>query len=52
MSLGLIVLVVLIVVLVGALPRWPHARRWGYTPSGILGVIVLVIVVLFAMGRI
>jgi Protein of unknown function (DUF3309) len=51
MSLGTILLIVLILVLIGALPTWPHARSWGYGPSGIAGVVVVVLVVLFIMGR-
>ena len=51
MSLGTILLVVVILMLVGVLPVWPHATSWGYGPSGILGVVLLVVVVLFVMGR-
>ncbi len=51
MSLGTILLIVLILLLVGAIPAWPHARSWGYGPSGIVGVILLVVLVLFLMGR-
>ena len=51
MSLGTIVLIVVILLLVGALPAWPHARSWGYGPSGLLGVILVIVVVLFLMGR-
>ena len=51
MSLGTILLVVLILMLVGVLPLWPHASSWGYGPSGILGVVLVVVVVLFLMGR-
>jgi len=52
MSLGTIVLIVLILVLIGALPSWPHSRSWGYFPSGALGVVVLILIVLLLMGRI
>ena len=52
MSIGTIVLIILILVLIGALPTWPHSRGWGYYPSGIAGVIVLVLIVLLLMGRI
>lgn len=52
MSLGTILLIVLILMLVGAIPAWPHSRSWGYGPSGGLGLVVLVIVVLLVMGRI
>lgn len=49
--LGTILLIVLIVMLLGALPAWPHSRGWGYYPSGIFGVVLLVIVVLLLMGH-
>ena len=51
MSLGTIVLIVLILMLIGAVPSWPHSRGWGYGPSGVLGLVVIVIVVLLLMGR-
>jgi hypothetical protein len=51
MSLGTILLIVLILMLIGAIPSWPHSRSWGYAPSGVLGLVVLVIVVLLLMGR-
>ena len=51
MSLGTILLVIVILMLVGVLPVWPHASSWGYGPSGILGVVLLVVVVLFVLGR-
>jgi hypothetical protein len=51
MSLGTILLIVLILILVGVLPTWPHARSWGYGPSGIAGVVLLIVLVLFLMGR-
>jgi len=50
-SLGTILLIVLILALVGVLPLWPHARSWGYGPSGIVGVVVVILIVLFVMGR-
>lgn len=52
MSLGLILLIVVILLLVGAIPTWPHSRSWGYAPSGILGVVLVIILVLFLLGRI
>ena len=52
MSLGTILLVVLVLALVGVIPTWPHSRSWGYGPSGILGLIVVVLLVLLLMGRI
>lgn len=51
MSLGTILLIVLILVLIGVLPTWPHARSWGYAPSGIVGVVLVIVIVLFLMGR-
>ena len=52
MSLGTILLIVLILMLVGVLPVWPHATSWGYGPSGIVSVILVVVLVLFLMGRV
>jgi hypothetical protein len=52
MSLGTILLIVLVLMLIGAFPSWPHSRSWGYGPSGGLGLVVLVIVILLVMGRI
>ena len=52
MSLGTILLIILILILVGTLPSWPHSQSWGYGPSGGVGLIVLIIVVLLVMGRI
>lgn len=52
MTLGTILLLVLILMLIGAIPTWPHSRSWGYAPSGGLGLVVLVLLVLLLMGRI
>jgi len=52
MSLGTILLIVLILMLIGAFPAWPHSRNWGYAPSGGLGLVVIIIVVLLLLGRI
>jgi len=52
MSLGTILLIILILFLVGALPRWPHSANWGYYPSGGLGTLIIIIIVLMLMGRI
>ena len=49
--LGTILLVVLIVILLGAIPVWPHSRGWGYGPSGGLGLVLLIVIVLILMGR-
>jgi hypothetical protein len=51
MSLGAILLVVVILLLVGAFPAWPHSRSWGYAPTGVVGVVLLILVVLLLMGR-
>ncbi|NDP40043.1 MAG: DUF3309 domain-containing protein [Rhodoferax sp.] len=52
MSLGTILLIVLILMLIGAIPSWPHSRNWGYGPSGGIGLVVIIIIVLLLMGRI
>ena len=51
MGLGTILLIILILMLLGAIPTWPHSRSWGYAPSGVLGLVVVVIIVLLLMGR-
>jgi len=51
MGLGTILLIVLILILVGVIPTWPHSRGWGYAPSGVVGLIVVVLLVLLLMGR-
>lgn len=51
MGLGTILLVVLILMLIGAIPSWPHSKSWGYGPSGGLGLVIIVIIVLLLMGR-
>jgi len=50
--MGTILIVILILVLVGALPTWPHSKNWGYYPSGGLGLILLVLIILVLLGRI
>jgi hypothetical protein len=50
--LGLVLLIVLVLLLLGAVPRWSYSRSWGYGPSGILGVILIVVIILLLMGRI
>ena len=52
MTLGTILLIVLILLLIGAFPSWPHSKSWGYGPSGGLGLVVIVLIVLLLMGRI
>lgn len=51
MTLGTILLIILVLVLIGVFPTWPHSRQWGYAPSGIVGVILVVILILFLLGR-
>ena len=50
--LGTILLIVLILMLLGALPTWPHSRSWGYYPSGGIGLLVVILVALLLLGRI
>jgi len=51
-SIGTILLIVLVLVLVGAIPAWPHSKSWGYGPSGIVGLIVVVLLILLVLGKI
>jgi hypothetical protein len=51
MTLGTILLIILILILIGALPTWGHSRSWGYMPSGVVGVIVIILIVLVLTGR-
>ena len=51
MSIGTILPIVLILLLIGAIPSWPHSRSWGYGPSGGIGLVLLIVVVLLLMGR-
>ncbi|MFD1555085.1 DUF3309 family protein [Paraburkholderia silviterrae] len=50
--LGTILLIVLILILVGAFPAWPHSRSWGYAPSGMVGLVVVVVLILVLMGQV
>lgn len=50
MSIGMILLIILVLVLIGALPAWPHSRSWGYMPSGSLGLVLVIVIVLLVMG--
>jgi hypothetical protein len=52
MSIGLILLIILILALVGVLPAWPHSRSWGYGPTGGVGLVVVILIVLLLLGRI
>lgn len=51
MSIGLIVLIVLVLLLIGVFPSWPHSRSWGYYPSGTIGLVVVILLVLVLLGR-
>jgi len=52
MSLGTILLIVLVLILLGVIPAWPHSRQWGYYPSGGIGLVLLILVILLLTGRI
>lgn len=52
MSLGTILLVILVLILLGAIPIWPHSHSWGYAPGGIIGIVVVVLVILLLLGKI
>ena len=52
MSLGTILLVVLVLILIGVIPAWPHSRSWGYAPGGVVGLLVVILLVLLLLGRI
>jgi hypothetical protein len=51
MSITTILIVILVLALLGVIPAWPHSRSWGYGPSGIVGLILIVLLILFLMGR-
>lgn len=51
MAVSTILLILVILLLIGAVPAWPHSRGWGYGPSGLLGVILLILIILLLMGR-
>jgi hypothetical protein len=52
MTLGTVLLIVLVLILVGIIPAWPHSRGWGYGPSGAVGILLVILLVLLLMGRI
>lgn len=52
MTLGTLLLIVVILLLIGAIPNWPYSKGWGYAPSGFLGVVLIVVLVLLVAGRI
>jgi hypothetical protein len=49
--LGTILLILLILLLIGALPTWPHSRGWGYAPTGLVGTILIIVLILYLLGR-
>ena len=50
--LGTILLIILILILIGALPRWPYSGGWGYYPSGLVGILLIIVIILLVAGRI
>lgn len=51
MSVGTILLIIVVLMLIGAIPAWPHSRSWGYGPSGGIGLILTILIILFLLGR-
>lgn len=51
MTLGTILLIILIFMLIGAIPTWPHSKSWGYGPSGGLGLVLIIVIILLLLGR-
>lgn len=51
MSLGTILLIIVLLMLIGAIPAWPHSRSWGYGPSGGLGLVLIILIILLLLGR-
>jgi hypothetical protein len=51
MPIGTILLIIVILILIGVIPAWPHSRGWGYGPSGLLGVVLVILLILLLMGR-
>jgi hypothetical protein len=51
MGISTILLIIVILLLIGAVPAWPHSRGWGYGPSGLLGVVLVILIILLLMGR-
>ena len=49
--MGMILLIILILVIIGVFPRWPHSKGWGYGPSGVVGLIVIVLIIMLLTGR-
>jgi hypothetical protein len=51
MTLGTILIIVLVLILIGVIPTWPHSRSWGYAPTGAIGVILVILLILLLLGR-
>lgn len=51
MSLGTVLLILVVLALIGVIPLWPHSRSWGYGPGGLVGLVLIVILILFLMGK-
>lgn len=51
MTIGTILLIVVVLLLIGAIPSWPHSRGWGYGPSGVLGLVLVIVIILFLLGK-
>jgi hypothetical protein len=51
MSIGTILLIIVVLMLIGAFPAWPHSRGWGYGPSGGLGLVLIILIILLLLGR-
>ncbi|AZO21264.1 MULTISPECIES: DUF3309 family protein [unclassified Mesorhizobium] len=52
MTIGTLLVIILILILIGAVPAWPHSRAWGYGPSGIVGVILVILLIMLLLGRV
>ena len=52
MTLGTILLIILVLLVIGAIPTWPHSREWGYAPSGGLGLVLVILLILWLLGKI
>ena len=51
MNIGTLLIIILIILLIGSVPTWPHSQSWGYAPSGTLGIVLIVVIVLLVLGR-
>lgn len=51
MSVGTLLLIIIVLMLIGAIPNWPHSRSWGYGPSGVFGLVLIILIILMLMGR-